>query len=43
MRPEEQSAAAAKICEAAPVVPVLVIDDATTAAPLATALVAGGL
>ncbi|MEM6897830.1 MAG: bifunctional 4-hydroxy-2-oxoglutarate aldolase/2-dehydro-3-deoxy-phosphogluconate aldolase, partial [Pseudomonadota bacterium] len=34
---------AAKICEAAPVVPVLVIDDATTAAPLATALVAGGL
>lgn len=43
MRPEEQSAAAAKICEAAPVVPVLVIDDAEAAAPLATALVAGGL
>ncbi len=31
------------LCALAPIVPVLVIDDATTAAPLAEALVAGGL
>lgn len=43
MTPEEQSHAARKICAAAPVVPVLVIDDARQAAPLAAALVAGGL
>ncbi|MEO0485019.1 MAG: bifunctional 4-hydroxy-2-oxoglutarate aldolase/2-dehydro-3-deoxy-phosphogluconate aldolase [Pseudomonadota bacterium] len=43
MTPEEQSAAARSICEAAPVVPVLVVNDAAIAAPLATALVAGGL
>lgn len=36
-------AAIADICELAPVVPVLVVDDATQAAPLARALVAGGL
>lgn len=43
MTPTQQSAAAAKICALAPVVPVLVIDDLAHAAPLARALVAGGL
>ncbi|MBE0412826.1 bifunctional 4-hydroxy-2-oxoglutarate aldolase/2-dehydro-3-deoxy-phosphogluconate aldolase [Yoonia sp.] len=43
MTPQESSAAAAKVCNLAPVIPVLVIDDATHAANLARALVAGGL
>ena len=43
MTPQEASAAAAKVCLLAPVVPVLVVDDATIAADLARALVAGGL
>ncbi len=43
MTPQEASAAAAKVCLLAPVVPVLVIDDASIAADLARALVAGGL
>ena len=43
MTPTEQSAAAARICRAACIVPVLVIDDITHAAKLAEALVAGGL
>ncbi|OHC54608.1 MAG: keto-deoxy-phosphogluconate aldolase [Rhodobacterales bacterium RIFCSPHIGHO2_02_FULL_62_130] len=43
MTPAEQSAKAAEICRLAPVVPVLVIDDLAHAAPLAQALVAGGL
>lgn len=43
MTPLEQSVAAAKICELAPVVPVLVVNDASRAASLAQALVAGGL
>ncbi len=43
MTPTEQSAAALKVCLLAPVVPVLVIDDLAHAAPLAHALVAGGL
>lgn len=43
MTPAEQSARATEICRLAPVVPVLVIDDLTHAAPLARALVAGGL
>ena len=43
MTPAQQSVEAAKICKLAPVVPVLVIDDLTQAAPLARALVAGGL
>ena len=43
MTPQEASAAAAKVCLLAPVVPVLVIDDASTAADLARALIAGGL
>ena len=43
MTPAAQSLKAAEICRLAPVVPVLVIDDLTHAAPLARALVAGGL
>jgi 2-dehydro-3-deoxyphosphogluconate aldolase / (4S)-4-hydroxy-2-oxoglutarate aldolase len=43
MTPAEQSAAAAIICRAACIVPVLVIDDITHAAKLAQALIAGGL
>jgi 2-dehydro-3-deoxyphosphogluconate aldolase/(4S)-4-hydroxy-2-oxoglutarate aldolase len=43
MTPQDASVAAAKTCLLAPVVPVLVIDDASTAADLARALVAGGL
>jgi 2-dehydro-3-deoxyphosphogluconate aldolase/(4S)-4-hydroxy-2-oxoglutarate aldolase len=43
MTPQEASAAAAKVCLLAPVVPVLVVDDAGIAAALAKALVAGGL
>lgn len=43
MTPAEQSLKAAEICRLAPVVPVLVIGDRAQAAPLARALVAGGL
>ncbi|WP_435168729.1 bifunctional 4-hydroxy-2-oxoglutarate aldolase/2-dehydro-3-deoxy-phosphogluconate aldolase [Falsirhodobacter sp. 1013] len=43
MTPAEQSARSAEICRRAPVIPVLVIDDLAHAAPLARALVAGGL
>ncbi len=43
MTPEQQSAAAATICEAAPIVPVLVVKDAAKAEGLAKALVKGGL
>ncbi len=43
MTPDQQSLKAAEICRLAPVVPVLVIDDLAHAAPLAQALVAGGL
>jgi 2-dehydro-3-deoxyphosphogluconate aldolase/(4S)-4-hydroxy-2-oxoglutarate aldolase len=43
MTPADQSRKAAEICRLAPVVPVLVIDDLAHAAPLARALVAGGL
>jgi 2-dehydro-3-deoxyphosphogluconate aldolase / (4S)-4-hydroxy-2-oxoglutarate aldolase len=43
MTPAEQSAAAAKICRLACIVPVLVIDDIAHARKLAEALVAGGL
>ncbi|MCY4336468.1 MAG: bifunctional 4-hydroxy-2-oxoglutarate aldolase/2-dehydro-3-deoxy-phosphogluconate aldolase [Litoreibacter sp.] len=43
MTPLEASAAALQICQLAPIVPVLVVDDAAHAAPLAQALVAGGL
>jgi 2-dehydro-3-deoxyphosphogluconate aldolase/(4S)-4-hydroxy-2-oxoglutarate aldolase len=43
MTPAMQSLKAFDICRLAPVVPVLVIDDLALAAPLARALVAGGL
>ncbi len=43
MTPADQAREAAEICALAPVVPVLVIDRASDAAPLARALVAGGL
>lgn len=43
MTPEHASELAAKVCALAPVVPVLVVDDAAIAGALAQALVAGGL
>lgn len=43
MTPMEASNEAARICNLAPVIPVLVVDDAGIAADLARALVAGGL
>ncbi|PRY95485.1 2-dehydro-3-deoxyphosphogluconate aldolase/(4S)-4-hydroxy-2-oxoglutarate aldolase [Hasllibacter halocynthiae] len=43
MTPDEMSRATRAICELAPIVPVLVIDDAAGAKPLAEALVKGGL
>jgi 2-dehydro-3-deoxyphosphogluconate aldolase / (4S)-4-hydroxy-2-oxoglutarate aldolase len=43
MTPAQQSTEALRVCRLAPVVPVLVIDDLAHAAPLARALVAGGL
>lgn len=43
MTPQEASTAAEKICRLAPVIPVLVVDQVSHAAPLAQALVAGGL
>ncbi|MEO1796608.1 MAG: bifunctional 4-hydroxy-2-oxoglutarate aldolase/2-dehydro-3-deoxy-phosphogluconate aldolase [Pseudomonadota bacterium] len=42
MTPQEQSEAAAAICGAAPVIPVLVVEDVSAAEGLALALVAGG-
>lgn len=43
MTPEHASDLCAQVCDLAPVIPVLVVKDAAHAAPLATALVAGGL
>ena len=43
MTPEHASELTAKVCNLAPVVPVLVVDDADIAGALATALIAGGL
>ena len=43
MTPEEASRRAEEICRMAPVIPVLVVEDVTTAQSLAGALVAGGL
>jgi len=43
MTPQDASQAAADICALAPVVPVLVVENADTAEDLAKALVAGGL
>lgn len=43
MNPDRQSARMREVCALAPVIPVIVIDDAAHAEPLARALVAGGL
>lgn len=43
MTPQEASRQTRALCSLAPVIPVLVIDDASTAASLAQSLVAGGL
>ena len=43
MTPDHASELTARVCGLAPVIPVLVIDDAANAADLARALVAGGL
>jgi len=43
MTPESQSARVREICAMAPVIPVIVIEDAAWAEPLARSLVAGGL
>ena len=43
MTPESQSARIRDICGLAPVIPVIVIEDAAWAEPLARSLVAGGL
>ena len=43
MTPEQASIEAAKVCQLAPVVPVIVVDDAAKAGDLAQALVSGGL
>ena len=43
MTPEAASIKAEGLCNLAPVIPVLVLDDVATARPLAEALVAGGL
>lgn len=43
MTPSEQSQHALALCQLAPVIPVLVIEDLAHALPLAQALVAGGL
>lgn len=43
MTPEEASVFTEKLCRTAPVIPVLVVEEAATAGDLAQALVAGGL
>ena len=43
MTPAEQSALSLELCRLAPVIPVLVVDEAAEGKPLAEALVAGGL
>ncbi len=43
MTPQDASKRTEAVCRLAPIVPVLVVDDAATARPLAEALVAGGL
>ena len=43
MTPTDASREAARICQLAPVIPVLTVSDIAHAAPLAEALVAGGL
>ncbi|MGB0410940.1 MAG: bifunctional 4-hydroxy-2-oxoglutarate aldolase/2-dehydro-3-deoxy-phosphogluconate aldolase [Pikeienuella sp.] len=43
LKPSDASALCREVCELAPIIPVLVIDDIETARPLAEALIAGGL
>jgi 2-dehydro-3-deoxyphosphogluconate aldolase/(4S)-4-hydroxy-2-oxoglutarate aldolase len=43
MTPQDSTAFSREICQLAPVIPVLVVENAVDAVPLATALVAGGL
>ncbi len=43
MTPQEASTRIEAICEMAPVIPVLVVEDVAQAVPLARALIAGGL
>ena len=43
MTPQDASKRTREICGLAPVIPVIVVEDAAAAAPLARALVAGGL
>ena len=43
MTPQDASKMARELCNLAPVIPVLVVDDVAQAEPLARALVAGGL
>jgi len=43
MTPQDASVRAREICELAPIVPVLVVEEVAQARPLAEALVAGGL
>ncbi len=43
MTPQDASARSEEICRAAPIIPVLIVEDVAHAAPLARALVAGGL
>lgn len=43
MTPTDASALTAELCKRAPIIPVLVVQDAAHAAPLAQALIAGGL
>lgn len=43
LSPQDASRRSREICALAPIIPVLVIEDAATARPLAEALVAGGL
>lgn len=43
MTPTQASEIAEKICRAAPIIPVLIVEDIAHAKPLAEALVAGGL
>jgi len=43
MTPQEASTRAEEICRAAPIIPVLIVEDVAHARPLAEALVAGGL
>lgn len=43
MTPQDSSKAAYDVCQSVPVIPVLIVDDTSHAAPLANALIEGGL